>query len=283
MSDPIGKEDYLEPRCLLDMTQQFGGQESGVKPVPLQRVIEKLDEYTRRRNFGGAKRHIEYWLAEARAVGDKRGEFSLLNERMGFYRKQGRRAKAYESAEAALALIGAVGADSIGAGTCYVNCGTVYDNFEEPERALSMFEKAQEIYERELPADDPRLGALYNNMGLACAALGRFGEADTLFRKALGVMEGVPADQAITWLNMCDTLAAERGESEAEEPIQRYLESAARCLDDESAPRDGYYAFVCSKCAPGFDHYGWFAYAGELRERAERIYAALHGDRESVL
>lgn len=276
MSDIIGKEEYLEPRCLLDMAQNFGVQESGVKPIPLRRVIEKLDEHIDRRDFGGAKRHIEYWLEEARAVKDERGEFSLLNERMGFYRKQGRRKKAYESAEAALALINSVGADSIGAGTCYVNCGTVYDNFDEPARALSMFEKARDIYEKELAADDPRLGALYNNMGLACAALERFGEADILFRKALGVMEGMPVDQAITWLNMCDTLAAERGEVEAEEPIQQYLDSAAKCLDDASAPRNGYYAFVCSKCAPGFDHYGRFAYAGELRERAESIYAAFH-------
>lgn len=278
MSGPVGKEDYAEPRCLLDMAQTFGGQESA-KPVPLRRVIEKLDEYTARRAFGAAGRHIEYWLEEARAVGDRRGEFSLLNERMGFYRKQGRRKKAYESAEAALSLIDAVGADSIGAGTCYVNCGTVYDNFDEPERALSMFEKARIIYEKELAADDPRLGALYNNMGLACAALGRFGEADALFRRALGIMEGAPVDQAITWLNMCDTLAAERGESEeaeAEALIRQYLDAAAKCLDDPNAPRDGYYAFVCAKCAPGFDHYGWFAYAGELRERAETFYAQFH-------
>lgn len=275
MSGPIEKEDYIEPRCLLDMGQSFGGQEIA-KPIPLQRVIEKLDEYLHRRSFGAAERHIAYWLAEARAVGDTRGEFSLLNERMGFYRKQGQRAKAYESAGAALALIDAAGAGSVGAGTCYVNCGTVYDNFDEPERALSMFEKARDIYEKALAADDPRLGALYNNMGLACAALGRFEEAETLFRKALIVMEGVPADQAVTWLNMCDTLAAERGEVEAEEQIQRYLEAAAACLDDALASWDGYYAFVCSKCAPGFDHYGWFVYAGELRERAESIYAAFH-------
>ena len=275
MSGPVGKEEYLEPRCLLDMAQGFGGQESA-QPIPLHRVIERLDEYINRRAFGAAGRHIEYWLEEARAVGDTRGEFSLLNERMGFYRKQRRRKKAYESAEAALALIGAFSGDSIAAGTCYVNCGTVYDNFDEPERALSMFERAREIYEKELTPDDPRLGALYNNMGLACAALGRFGEADALFRKALTVMEGVPVDQAITWLNMCDTLAAERGEVEVEELIQQYLEAAANCLDDEGAPRDGYYAFVCSKCAPGFDHYGWFVYAGELRERAEKIYAQFH-------
>ena len=259
----------------------MGGEVTG-DPIPLRRVLEKLDEYTDRRAWGAAKRHIEYWLAEARAIGDRRGAFSLLNERMGFYRKQGRRQKAYESAEAALALLDTVGADSIAAGTCYVNCGTVYDNFDAPEKALEMFEKARPIYERELDADDPRLGALYNNMGLALAALGRYAEANALFREALGVMKNSPQDRAITWLNMADTLAAERGEEEAEEEIQRYLEAAAACLDDPAVPRNGYYAFVCTKCAPGFDHYGWFASAKEWKERAEKIYERL-GDRESVL
>lgn len=266
----IEKEDYLEPRCLLSMTPM--GEQAPLAKIPLQRVIEKLDEYTDKRAYAAAGRHINYWLAEARAVGDKRGEFSLLNERMGFYRKQGRRAKAYESAEAALALLGAVGEDSIGAGTCYVNCGTVYDNFDEPDKALEMFQKARPIYEKELNAADPRLGALYNNMGLALAALKRWDEANALFQNALDVMTLVPVDQAITWLNMADTAAAERGEVEAEETVQGYLEHAAACLDAEGQPRNGYYAFVCSKCAPGFGHYGWFAYANELKERAEQYY-----------
>ena len=276
----IDREDYLEPRCLLSMDPMGG--EFCAQPIPLQRVIEKLDEYTDRRAYAAAGRHINYWLEEARAAGDKRGEFSLLNERMGFYRKQGRRKKAYESAEAARALIGVVGEDSIGAGTCYVNCGTVYDHFDEPDKALEMFEKARLIYEKALDASDPRLGALYNNMGLALAALGRYGEANALFRDALNVMAKAPLDQAITWLNMADAAAAEKGEVEAEEAIQGYLEHAAACLDDPASERDGYYAFVSSKCAPGFDHYGWFAYANELKEKAEKIYAGL-GDRESVL
>ena len=261
---------------------QLPGQEPRGEPIPLQRVIEKLDEYTDKRAFAAAGRHINYWLEEARAAGDKRGEFSLLNERMGFYRKQGRRKKAYESAEAALALLDVVGADSIGAGTCYVNCGTVYDNFDEPDKALSMFKKARPIYEAALDGADPRLGALYNNMGLALAALGRYDEANALFHAALDVMAQVPLDQAITWLNMCDTAAAERGEVEAEEAIQGYLERAAACLNDPAPPRNGYYAFVCSKCAPGFDHYGWFAYANELKERCQDYYAGLR-DRESIL
>ena len=35
---------------------------------------------------------------------------------------------------------------------------------------------------------------------------------------------------------------------------------------------DGYYAFVCEKCASVFGYYGRFVYEGELLERARRIY-----------
>ena len=38
-------------------------------------------------------------------------------------------------------------------------------------------------------------------------------------------------------------------------------------------PRDGYHAFTISKCAPAFDHLGYFLYAKELKERAAKIYA----------
>ena len=38
-------------------------------------------------------------------------------------------------------------------------------------------------------------------------------------------------------------------------------------------PRNGYYAFVCEKCAPTFDYFGRFAFAAELRAVSEEIYA----------
>ena len=36
--------------------------------------------------------------------------------------------------------------------------------------------------------------------------------------------------------------------------------------------RDGYYAFVCEKCASVFGYYGFFMYEKELHERSRRIY-----------
>ena len=47
---------------------------------------------------------------------------------------------------------------------------------------------------------------------------------------------------------------------------------AEALLDTPSVPRNGYYAFVCEKCAPTFSYYGYFLTAEKLTGRAEEIY-----------
>lgn len=274
-NDPIQKEDYLEPDCLL-CGEPFG-QEPAFQPVPMDRVRQKLDELEGRQDFAGAERHLNYWLEEARLGRDRRGEFSLDNELMGFYRKQGRKDEAYRYAALAQALIVPLGIEgSVAAATCYVNSATVYDAFGEPERALEWFGRARDIYEKTLRPNDPLLGGLCNNMALALAATGRYDEAMALYERALDIMSTAPhgaLEQAVTYMNMADAVHAQRGAEAGEELIGSYLDRAAALLDDPTLDRDGYYAFVCEKCAPGFDYYGWFAYAGELKERYEAIYA----------
>jgi tetratricopeptide (TPR) repeat protein len=144
-----------------------------------------------------------------------------------------------------------------------------------PERAVELFEKAKVIYEGNLPKTDGRLGGLYNNMGLAYMGLKRFGEAYEAFLKALDVMGKVEhgaLEQAITYLNLANAVELEHGLEKGERKIGQYLDKAAALLDDPSVPRDGYYAFVCEKCAPSFEYYGYFADAKELSRRAEEIY-----------
>ena len=70
---------------------------------------------------------------------------------------------------------------------------------------------------------------------------------------------------------MADALEAELGPEEAAEYTDEYMDRAAELLDTESLPRNGYYAFVCEKCAPVFGHYGYFAEEAELRKRVEAI------------
>ena len=79
-------------------------------------------------------------------------------------------------------------------------------------------------------------------------------------------------EQAITYLNMADAAEAEKGLLDASETIDTCLETAQALLDTPTLARDGYYAFVCEKCAPTFEYYGWFAAANDLNERAKAIY-----------
>ena len=272
--EPLQAQDYEEPRCLLNMNN--GLKNVPERSVPLGRIVEKLDEYLAREDWTGAERHLNYWLADAQACRDRKGMLAIEGERMGLFRKRGREADAMKAVEHALELIQELEmSDSLTAATTYVNIATVYKTFGRTEEGLPYFEKARPIYESSLKPDDPRLGGLYNNMALALTDLGRYEEAETLYRKALAVMEQAPdgeLEQAITKLNLADLKAARFGYEEAEEEIQGLLDEARTLLDTLSLPRNGYYAFVLTSCAPTFRQYGRFADADELEETAQAIY-----------
>lgn len=297
---------------------------AAARTVPQQRIAEKLDDYMSRRDYAGAERHLEYWLEEALAIGDVRGELMLRNELVGHFRKTGNAGKAFEHAEAALRAIDVLDfGDTLSAGTTYTNIATAYNAFARNGESLALFRKAAALYEGS-PATDPKLlGGLYNNMALTCIALERFDEADDLYRKALDTMAWVPhgeLEQAITYLNMADAAVARfqaEGEASAagsacagnpegatdgwghtagnpgggpqaqapgadgpapdaeaacERAVEALLDRALELLDTPGIPHDGYYAFVCEKCAPVFAHYGFFLADEDLRERAQAIY-----------
>ena len=70
----LNREDYIEPQCALCGQP---GEESAVKPVPQDRIQEKLREYEDRNDWTGAERHLKYWMEEAKAGGDERGMLML--------------------------------------------------------------------------------------------------------------------------------------------------------------------------------------------------------------
>ena len=267
--------DYVEPRCLL-CGEPYGAAPQ-IKPIPQRRIIEKLDDYMSRRDYPAAERHLLYWLEEAKLGGDRRGELMVRNELVGHYRKAGDRDKALSHGEAALALLRELDfGGTVSAGTTYTNVATACNAFGENNRALTLFEKAKEVYEATPRTEPSLLGGLYNNMALTYVSLGRYEEAFALYEKALNIMGGVAdgaLEQAITYLNMADATAAQKGMEEAEAEIDTLVDRAWELLNDPALPRNGYYAFVCEKCAPSFSYYGYFSAANELTWRAENIYA----------
>ena len=243
--------------------------------ISTERVLSRLDEYLHSNDYAAAERHLGFWLSEARADRDGRAELLLLNERMGIYRKLGRKEDALTAVSEALAKIDEMGiAHQVGAATTYLNAATVDCAFGLAEQGIALFERARAIYESELDENDRRLGGLYNNMGLTLVELSRFDEARELYGRAIEVMsscERGDAEVAITYLNLATAAERELGLLDADGQISEYLDLAEQYLD-RVEDRDGNYAFACEKCATVFGYYGRFAYQQEIAERARRIY-----------
>lgn len=269
MKELLSKDDYEEPRCPLNMHPE-------VTPIPVGRIIEKLDSYLNQNDYASTERHLRYWISEADSCNDMRGKLTLLNEQIGLYRKTEKETECLTAIADALSLADSMNMEqSVTYGTTLINAATGYKAFGKAEKALPLYRKAQIIYESELNSDDGRLGGLYNNMGLALTELKNFREAEDLFNKAIEVMEkqkNGELEVAITRLNIADLIAAEYGFENGEKEIEKQLLEAEKLLNTEGLPKDGYYAFVCEKCAPVFGYYGYFLTERELNRRARETY-----------
>ena len=273
MLDPF---DYKEPGCPLSDGKKFyyPSPDDPKGTVPVRRIIEKLDSYFAVNDTRGAGDFLRHWEAEAQELGDRRGEITIQSELMGYYRKEGLETEAMEAVRRGLYLIEAEKiADTVPAATVMLNAATVYKTFGRPSEALELYEKASAIYSRELSDDDPLVAGLYNNSALALCDLGRYEEAENLFVQAAAIMslsDDGGCDEAATYVNMADMYEAWRG---ADDPaIAECLDSAWEILDSDGIKKDSYYAFVASKCAPSYEHFGQSEKAKILAERSKKIY-----------
>ena len=122
----LDPEDYKEPRCPSCTDFYYPDENANVSFIPVDRVVDRLDTLLSHNDMPAARRHLEYWLSEARMGGDKRGELAVLNELMGLYRKMGLKDKAFESAEKADELVKTLSlGGSITAATVCLNAATV--------------------------------------------------------------------------------------------------------------------------------------------------------------
>lgn len=268
--------DYKEPACALCGGKEFYYPDPDAPEghIPVEQVFGKLDSLLAKEDNAGAKRLLMYWVAEAQALRDKRGELSVQSEVMGLARKTGDREWGMAAVERGLALIDELGVGGlVSAATILLNAATTCKAFGDPRRALALYARVEAVYEAELPENDLQRAGLYNNKATALTELGRFDEAQRLYERAYAVLEQNPhtePDRAVTKLNLADLLAAAGKDEQA---VEAKLMEALALLDDPAARRDGYYAFVCRKAAQAFGYYGFFRIRKELDERADRLYA----------
>lgn len=268
-------EDYEEPACLLCMKDPFAKPSKDIPKgrIPVDRIINKIDASFEKGNIEDALRVLEYWHGEAKELGDKEGQLSIVSELVGAYRKTGNREKALDAVREATSLMAALGNDmTISGATVLLNCATALKAFDMASEAMPLYEKTLDIYNKHLQGEDSRFGGLYNNMALALVDLGRYEEAYALYEKAIEVMRGVEhgeAEVAITYVNMVH-LYETWGKSDR---IGECLDKAYAFLMTEDLPRNGHYAYVLECCSPSFALFGREDEAVEFMKTAGEIYA----------
>lgn len=249
--------------------------------IPVREVIGELDRILEKNQTEKAETHLLQWLEKADREGDWRAQLTILNELTGLYRSMGKRDEGLEAAERGIRLAESHGMEkTVTGGTTFLNAATTMKAFGRAEEAMTWYRKAEAVYNRLLDPGDYRFAGLYNNMGLAWTDLGWYETALDCYGKALELMERLPGgamELAVTWVNLaCLYEKKEQDLEKREEATGACLEKAMEFLDDPSQPRDGYYAFTCTKCAPTFGHFGYFMAERSLLQRAEEIYGGGH-------
>lgn len=266
----IGKEDLkydMQPCCDGNVDNRNKG-----KRIDVRRIIEKLDSLFDKNDLPAAGRLLEYWKSEAKMCGDLSGELSIVSEMIGYYRKTLEKEKALNAVSRACELISALkNENTVSAATVYLNAATTLKAFGKADEAMPLYEKTYNIYKENLDGSDPRFGGFYNNVGLALTDIGEKESAEKAYKAAISVMlqkDGGKAEAAITYVNLAHLYEADGKTAD----IENALDTAAALLESSDLSRNGYYAFVLSKCAPSMRYFGREETAEKMERLVKEIY-----------
>ena len=243
------------------------------KSLDLSRFFARLDGCFERNDLRGARDCLAEWEANAREIGDDRALLSVLNEAVGFWRRQQKRSRALAATEECLALTKKLGLeDALSGATIYINAATTSAFFGDPDGGLALYDRAAACYEKAGAEKTFEYASLLNNRAGTLYGVKRFDEAETCWRKAIAILQeiGGHAGEIAISLVMLAHLAFDRDDDR--ETTERLLDEAWEYLNSEDQVRDGNYAYVLRKCAPSFDYFGRPMEAAALKEVAKEIY-----------
>ena len=266
----------MEPVCCFDAREYTGVPDTRPCPRALDvpQVIKELDALYENGRDSQAERFLEAQREKASLAGDWRGELSMLSELMGQYRRSKNEEKGLMAVEDGLRLIREHNmGQTLSGATVMLNAATTMKCFGQTEASIPVFSHVCRVYAQNLDPMDYRFAGLYNNMALSCADAGRYEEAERYYQLAMKIMSKLPAGENEIAVTLCNLAELYDRQDHEDMRIGQCMERAWEVLNTPGLPRDGYHAFNIAKCAPSFDYFGYFLWAKELKERAEKIYA----------
>lgn len=193
--------------------------------MDIENILQKFDEMLAQGRMQEAVDYLESKAAQFGEEGCSSLAITIFNELEGFWRVAGQKEKSYAAAEAALGLISSCGLEeTIGHATTLLNYATAKTAFGEAAEALGFYDRVKEIYGAQLPADDYRFAALYNNMAQSLLRMNDAKRAGEYFEKSLVLlekMEEVQSEIATCHANLAICLIAQKKFDEARENLER--------------------------------------------------------------
>lgn len=271
MIDPF---DYKEPSCTLCGGKDFyyPKKDAPKGKIPVSRIIEKVDEAFNKNDMQEAKRLLEYWKKEAQSLLDKKGELSVVNELLGLYRKLDDAKNAEKVAERAVILVKELGLEEdFSVGNIYLNVATTLKAIKKARESIFYYDEAYKIFTKFPERSKDLMSGYYNNRAVALVDLGEVEKAKECYYKALEYLKGTPfefTDGAITMVNLAHLYFSMDLEHKAKECVEKII----LLLENEKVIKNGYYAYVLTKCTPALRHFGFTEKAEEYEKLAEQIY-----------
>ena len=266
--------DYKEPSCALCGGKEFYAfdKDAPISRIPIKRILEKVDACFSKNDLEEAGRLLEHWKKEAIALQDRQGELSILSELIGYYRKTLTKEKALTAIDQALELVDKLNQrQTVSGATIILNCATTLKAFSLSQKAMPLYDFAEEIYLKNLDKKDYKLAGLFNNKALCLVDLKEYEKAEQYYLSAIGILEGCAGgklDSAISLVNLAH-LYEEIGQKKK---VTDALFKAYEYLFSQDENSSGYYAYVLEKCAPSFLHFGYEKISNELTTLSKELY-----------
>jgi len=193
--------------------------------MDIENILCKFDEMLEQGQMQTAVDYLEKKAAQCGEEGYSTLAITLFNELAGFWRAAGQKEKSYAAAETALGLISSCKLEgSIGHATTLLNYATAKTAFGDPGEGLGLYRRVNEIYDAQLPADDYRYAALYNNMAQSLLRMNDTEGAGKYFAESLAMlqkMEDVQSEIATCHVNLAICLMAQKKFDQARDNLEK--------------------------------------------------------------
>lgn len=231
--------------------------------------LEKLDGLYASHRLSEAGAHLMEGLCRASETGDREAVLLILNEMIGFYRVSGRYEECENCSRQAILLAERMGLKgTVSFATTLLNAATASREAGDRALALSRYQEAAAIYEKELLPNDYRRAAVLNNIAILFSEEGRAEQAESYFRQALSIivqLEGTRAEQATTKSNLALALLRLGRREEADREL---AEALALFETQEGGQSDPHYGAALAALGEACARAGKFKESAAAYERA---------------